>query len=68
MAKGVLSRLKIMANIDIAERRLPQDGKIKFRRKGVPPLDLRLATLPTAGGHEDAGVEAFGCVRSLAIR
>jgi len=54
MARGVLSRLKIMAGLDIAERRLPQDGKIKFRRKGVPPLDLRLATLPTAGGHEDA--------------
>ena len=54
MARGVLSRLKIMAGIDIAERRLPQDGKIKFRRRGIPPLDLRLATLPTAGGHEDA--------------
>ena len=54
MAKGILSRIKIMANVDIAERRLPQDGKIKFRRKGIPPLDLRLATLPTAGGHEDA--------------
>jgi len=54
MARGVLSRLKIMAGLDIAERRLPQDGKIKFRRKGIPRLDLRLATLPTAGGHEDA--------------
>ena len=54
LARGVLSRLKIMAGLDIAERRLPQDGKIKFRRKGIPPLDLRLATLPTAGGHEDA--------------
>ena len=54
MAKGILSRLKIMAGIDIAEKRLPQDGKIKFKRKGVPPFDLRLATLPTAGGYEDA--------------
>ena len=54
LTRGVLSRLKIMAGIDIAERRLPQDGKIKFRRRGIPPLDLRLATLPTAGGHEDA--------------
>ena len=54
LARGILSRLKIMASLDIAERRLPQDGKIKFRRKGIPPLDLRLATLPTAGGHEDA--------------
>jgi type II secretory ATPase GspE/PulE/Tfp pilus assembly ATPase PilB-like protein len=54
MAKGVLSRLKIMANLDISEKRLPQDGKIKFRRRGIPPLDLRLATLPTANEHEDA--------------
>ena len=54
MAKGILSRLKIIAGIDIAEKRLPQDGKIKFKRKGIPPFDLRLATLPTAGGFEDA--------------
>lgn len=54
MARGILSRLKIMADLDIAERRLPQDGKIKFKRKGIPPFELRLATLPTAGGFEDA--------------
>ncbi|MBU2621265.1 MAG: Flp pilus assembly complex ATPase component TadA [Proteobacteria bacterium] len=53
MAKGIVSRLKIMAELDIAERRLPQDGKIKFRRKGIPPFELRVATLPTAGGFED---------------
>lgn len=54
MARGILSRLKIMAGLDIAERRLPQDGKIKFRRKGISPFELRLATLPTTGGFEDA--------------
>jgi type II secretory ATPase GspE/PulE/Tfp pilus assembly ATPase PilB-like protein len=54
MAKGVISRLKIMGRLDIAERRLPQDGKIKFKRKGIPPFELRMATLPTAGGYEDA--------------
>lgn len=54
MAKAILSRIKIMARLDIAERRLPQDGKIKFNRKGIPPFELRLATLPTAGGFEDA--------------
>jgi type II secretory ATPase GspE/PulE/Tfp pilus assembly ATPase PilB-like protein len=53
-AMGILSRIKIMSNLDIAERRLPQDGKIKFRRKGVKPFELRVATLPTAGGFEDA--------------
>ncbi len=54
MARGILSRVKIMAGLDIAERRLPQDGKIKFKRKGVPPFELRVATLPTAGGYEDS--------------
>jgi len=53
MVRGIVSRVKIMANLDIAERRLPQDGKIKFRRKGVPPFEMRVATLPTAGGFED---------------
>jgi type II secretory ATPase GspE/PulE/Tfp pilus assembly ATPase PilB-like protein len=53
MVRGIISRVKIMANLDIAERRLPQDGKIKFRRKGVPTFELRVATLPTQGGYED---------------
>ena len=54
MARGILSRIKIMSGLDIAEKRLPQDGKIKFKRKGIPPFELRVATLPTAGGFEDA--------------
>jgi type II secretory ATPase GspE/PulE/Tfp pilus assembly ATPase PilB-like protein len=68
MARGLLSRLKIMAGLDIAERRLPQDGKIKFRRKGVPPLDLRLATLPTAGGHEDAVLRLLPASGALKLK
>jgi len=54
MTPAVISRLKIMANLDIAERRLPQDGKIKLKRKGVPPFELRMSTMPTTGGSEDA--------------
>ncbi len=54
MAKAILSRIKIMSGLDIAERRLPQDGKIKFKRKGIPTFELRVATLPSAGGYEDA--------------
>ncbi|OIN96819.1 MAG: hypothetical protein AUJ48_00920 [Deltaproteobacteria bacterium CG1_02_45_11] len=53
-ARALLSRIKIMSNLNIAERRLPQDGKIKFKRKGVKSFELRVATLPTAGGYEDA--------------
>jgi type II secretory ATPase GspE/PulE/Tfp pilus assembly ATPase PilB-like protein len=53
MAPAILSRLKIMANLDISEKRLPQDGKIKMKRKGVPSFELRMSTMPTAGGFED---------------
>jgi len=67
LARGMLSRIKIMAGLDIAERRLPQDGKIKFRRKGIPPLDLRVATLPTAGGHEDAVLRLLAASGALRL-
>lgn len=53
MAPAILSRLKIMGGLDIAERRLPQDGKIKMKRKGIPTFELRMSTMPTAGGFED---------------
>jgi type II secretory ATPase GspE/PulE/Tfp pilus assembly ATPase PilB-like protein len=51
--RGLVSRIKIMANLDIAERRKPQDGKIRFKL-GQRSIELRVATLPTAGGNEDA--------------
>ncbi|MGD8493429.1 MAG: ATPase, T2SS/T4P/T4SS family [Desulfobacterales bacterium] len=54
MAPAIVSRLKIMADLDIAERRLPQDGKIRFKRKGIPEFELRVSTMPTAGRFEDA--------------
>ena len=53
--RALVSRLKLMAGLDIAERRLPQDGKIQFK-KFVSKLniELRLATIPTVNGNEDA--------------
>ncbi|HZJ27835.1 MAG TPA: ATPase, T2SS/T4P/T4SS family [Acidimicrobiia bacterium] len=48
---GVISRLKVMAEIDIAERRLPQDGRISLT-VGGKPIDLRVATLPTVHGEK----------------
>lgn len=50
---AIVSRLKIMADLDIAERRKPQDGKIKFKKYGGKDLELRMATIPTQGGVED---------------
>ena len=49
----VISRIKIMSNLDITVRRLPQDGKIKFRKPGGEEIELRVATIPTQGGVED---------------
>jgi len=51
--RAIVSRLKIMANLDIAERRKPQDGKISFKLSTSRNMELRVATLPTAGGDED---------------
>jgi len=50
---AVISRIKIMSNLDIAERRKPQDGKIKFKKYGGLDVELRVATVPTQGGVED---------------
>ena len=50
---ALASRIKIMAELDIAERRKPQDGKITFRNFGPADLELRVATMPTVGHLED---------------
>ena len=47
---GVISRLKIMSDIDIAERRKPQDGRLSIKHDGRQ-IDLRVATLPTVWGE-----------------
>jgi general secretion pathway protein E len=47
---SVLSRIKIMANLDIAERRMPQDGRINLEMEGQP-IDVRVATIPTVSGE-----------------
>ena len=67
IVRGIISRIKIMSNLDIAEKRLPQDGKIKFRRKGVPPFELRVATLPTAGGYEDVVMRILASAGAMKI-
>jgi type IV pilus assembly protein PilB len=51
MKNAITSRLKIMAELDIAERRVPQDGRIKIRMHGKP-IDLRVSTLPTIFGEK----------------
>jgi type IV pilus assembly protein PilB len=51
MQMAVTSRLKIMGELDIAERRLPQDGRVSIRFGGSP-MDLRMAVLPTTYGEK----------------
>ena len=80
LAPGLISRIKIMAELDIGEKRLPQDGRIKIRR-GEEELDLRISVLPSSYGEaivirilkplqllalEDLGFEekAVGALRS----
>ena len=50
---SIVARIKIMCDLDISEKRKPQDGKIKFRKFGPLDIELRVATIPTAGGVED---------------
>ncbi|MBN9411693.1 MAG: Flp pilus assembly complex ATPase component TadA [Burkholderiales bacterium] len=51
--QAMVTRLKIMCDLDISEKRRPQDGKIKFKKFGPLDIELRVATIPSAGGVED---------------
>jgi type II secretory ATPase GspE/PulE/Tfp pilus assembly ATPase PilB-like protein len=50
---ALISRIKIMANLDITVKRIPQDGKIKLKHPSAGEIELRVATIPTQGGVED---------------
>jgi type II secretory ATPase GspE/PulE/Tfp pilus assembly ATPase PilB-like protein len=50
---AIVARIKIMCDLDISEKRKPQDGKIKFKRFGPLDVELRVATIPSQGGVED---------------
>ncbi|NHZ44407.1 GspE/PulE family protein [Massilia aquatica] len=50
---ALVARVKIMCDLDISERRKPQDGKIKFKKYGPLDIELRVATIPSSGGVED---------------
>ncbi|MEO6259901.1 MAG: GspE/PulE family protein [Thermoanaerobaculia bacterium] len=61
---ALVQRLKIMAKLDISERRKPQDGKIRFKySKGV--IELRVATIPTANGNEDVVMRILAASKPL---
>jgi len=56
---AVVSRLKVMSQLDISERRKPQEGKISFRRYGPLDVELRITTIPTSNGLEDVVIRVL---------
>lgn len=66
-SRALLSRLKIMSDLDISERRKPQDGKIKFKKFGKLDIELRVATLPTVGGQEDCVMRILAASKPIPI-
>jgi type II secretory ATPase GspE/PulE/Tfp pilus assembly ATPase PilB-like protein len=65
--RAIVSRLKIMASLDIAERRKPQDGKIKFKLSESKEIELRVATIPTAGYNEDVVMRLLSASEPLPL-
>ena len=64
--QALVSRLKIMSNLDISERRLPQDGKIRFKMRDKT-IELRVATIPTSGGDEDVVMRILAASKPLPV-
>jgi type II secretory ATPase GspE/PulE/Tfp pilus assembly ATPase PilB-like protein len=63
---ALVARLKIMADLDISERRKPQDGKIDFRKFSAKHrLELRIATIPTSAGLEDVVMRLLSSAKPL---
>jgi type II secretory ATPase GspE/PulE/Tfp pilus assembly ATPase PilB-like protein len=63
----LVSRIKIMARLDIAERRRPQDGKIDFSEFGGKALELRVAVMPTHDGLEDVVLRLLESAKPLPL-
>ena len=62
----IVARMKIMARLNIAERRLPQDGKMRFKL-GERDIELRMVTVPTAGENEDVVLRILGASDALPL-
>ncbi len=63
----LIARIKIMCDLDISEKRKPQDGKIKFKRFGPLDIELRVATIPSAGGVEDIVMRILAAGKPLPL-
>src|SRR4051812_44863702 len=65
--QALVTRLKIMCDLDISERRKPQDGKIKFKKYGPLDIELRVATIPSSGGVEDVVMRILAAGEPIAL-
>ncbi len=63
----LIARLKIMCDLDISEKRKPQDGKIKFKKYGPLDIELRVATIPSAGGVEDVVMRILSAGKPIPV-
>jgi type II secretory ATPase GspE/PulE/Tfp pilus assembly ATPase PilB-like protein len=66
-SSALVARIKIMCDLDISERRKPQDGKINFAKYGGFPLELRVATIPTNNGLEDVVMRLLSSSKAMSI-
>jgi type II secretory ATPase GspE/PulE/Tfp pilus assembly ATPase PilB-like protein len=64
---AIVSRVKIMSNLDITEKRKPQDGKIKMKTSNRGEIELRVATIPTQGGVEDIVMRVLAKSQTLPL-
>lgn len=65
--EAIISRIKIMAQMDISNRRTPQDGKIDFHRFAPAKIELRVVTIPTSRGLEDVVMRVLAVAKPLPI-
>ena len=65
---ALISRIKIMCQLDISERRKPQDGKLDFKQFGPKKVELRVATIPTSNGLEDIVMRVLSANKPLPMK
>jgi len=65
--QAIVSRIKIMAELDITERRKPQDGKINLKKFSPLDIELRVATVPTSAGQEDVVLRILATGEPMAL-
>jgi len=65
---ALISRIKIMCQLDISERRKPQDGKLDFKQFGLHKVELRVATIPTSNGMEDIVMRVLSSSKPIPMK